>query len=102
MSTGWVDLYVTENGGDSWRLVAEQLTELSVLGLDIMKDNPNDIWALTETNGIYFSENGSTSWTALNDGLDGAKAKSLFVTQNSQPTVFVGTLGKGIYRYAEK
>jgi photosystem II stability/assembly factor-like uncharacterized protein len=102
MSTGWVDLYYTENGGDSWELTASQLIELSVLGLDIVKNNPQDLWALTEDDGVYFSENGSESWTLSNDGLDGAKVKSLFVTDNSQSTVFVGTLGKGIFRYAEK
>ena len=101
MSTGWVDLYYTEDGGDSWNLTANQLVELSVLGLDIVKNNPQDIWALTEVDGIYFSENGSESWTPLNEGLSGAKVKSLYVTDNSNPTVFVGTLGKGIYRYAD-
>ena len=102
MSTGWVDLYYTENGGDDWRQTGSQLSELSVLGLDIMKNNPDQLWALTEMNGVYFSNNGSESWTAKNSGLGDAEVKSLYVMDNNKATVFVGTLGKGIYRYAGK
>lgn len=98
MSTGWVDLYESQNGGESWKRVADVLYEKSVLALGIAEIAPQQIWAITEDDGVFASQDGSSKWLVENTGIEDFKVKALRVAPTSGD-VFVGTLGKGIFKY---
>ncbi len=100
MSTGWIDLYESFDGGDSWQRVADNLREKSVLALDIAHTF-QEIWAATDSDGVFVSRDNSNNWIAKNSGIENVKVKSLSVAKEGA-VVFVGTLGKGVYKYVVK
>ncbi|MBN1478931.1 hypothetical protein EH223_14665 [candidate division KSB1 bacterium] len=99
MSTGWVDLYQSLNGGERWEHVGDQLADLSICAL-AAREKSSTMWAVSETDGVFVSHDDCASWHPHNEGLGQAKIKSLHVTRSTNAEVFVGTLGKGIYIYA--
>lgn len=98
MSTGWVDLYQSLNGGERWERVGDQLAELAICALAVREKN-NTVWAISETEGVLVSHDDCTSWSMQNNDLQ-AKIKSLCVTRSTNADLLVGTLGKGIFQYA--
>lgn len=96
MSTGWIDLYKTQNGGDDWQHVAQDLSERSVT---VIQGHSKKMWALSETDGVFVSTDDGVSWIQSNDGLGDLKIKSLYLTTSKSGALFAGTLGNGIYRY---
>jgi len=99
MSTGWVDLYKTVNGGKNWQKTADLLTELDVKDVVIHPDQPQRLWALTQKDGIYTSKDGGVSWSPMNDGYPGKRAYDMCSSTGNSVTLYVGTLGHGIYKY---
>ena len=99
MSTGWVDLYRTTDGGDKWQHMAAELSDRSIVALSINRHNAKNLWALSETDGAFVTHDAGESWNKPIEGLDDVKLKSLYVTPSSDAKAYIGTLGKGIYKY---
>ncbi len=99
MSTGWVDLYKTTDSGKKWHKTADLLTELDVQAVAIHPDNPQRLWALTQRDGIYTSKDGGISWSPMNEGYAGKRAYDMRLSAGNSVTLYVGTLGHGIYKY---
>ena len=99
MSTGWVDLYQSKDGGQKWEQTGHQLADRSVASLAVRSGHSNSMWAITESDGVFISRDAGDSWSAFNEGLDKNKIKSMHISNSGSADVFVGTLGKGIYKY---
>ncbi len=96
MSTGWIDLYKTQNGGDDWQHVAQDLSERSVTAIH---GRHKKMWALSEHDGVFVTHDAGASWSRSTAGLGDQKIKSLYMTTSKTGVVFAGTLGNGIYKY---
>jgi photosystem II stability/assembly factor-like uncharacterized protein len=99
ISTGWVDLFKSSDGGEAWQQFASQLTEQHVLAITVERKKPQRLWAATQNSGVYRSTNSGESWSACNDGLDTKQMKCIRLVEGSQTIVYVGTIGKGVYKY---
>ena len=99
MSTGWVDLYESIDGGSAWQQIAPQLSQLHVVAVAVDNKEPQQLWAATQSSGVYRSKDGGDTWTACNEGLDTLEMKSICLVGGNQTIVYVGTIGKGIYKY---
>jgi photosystem II stability/assembly factor-like uncharacterized protein len=101
MSTGWVDLYYSDDGGDEWRPRGDLLQERRVQKLAASESMPHQIWAATESDGIYVSQDAGVAWSDANSGLADLKITTLFVARRGKHTIFAGTLGQGVFKYVE-
>lgn len=101
MSTGWIDLYNSDNGGNEWQYCGDILLERHVHRLAASMLKPHQIWAATETDGIYVSRDDGVAWTAANAGLENIKITSLLVARRGEHAIFAGTLGQGVFKYVE-
>ena len=101
VSTGWVDLFRSPDGGQTWQQFANDLKFSDVVSIDADKENPNLMWAATLNDGVYKSTDHGESWSRFNDGLESLQMKKICVVKNEKTTVYACTVGKGIYKYVE-
>ena len=98
-STGWVDIYVTENGGSTWRHIGHEVEEKKVQALAINPGNPKKLWAATESDGVWRSVDAGKSWSEFNVGL--ATLNTRCIVAGIRGVVYVGTVGEGIFKYVD-
>ncbi|MBN1998502.1 hypothetical protein JW935_13170 [candidate division KSB1 bacterium] len=101
-TTGWHDIYKTEDGGLNWIMVANILSPFKVFILVVNPENPSDIWAATEKNGIWRSLDGGDTWEEISEGLPTKEIKSLYINTSGHSAVYTGTVGKGLYKFTLK
>jgi len=97
ISTGWIDIYVTKNGGSVWNYVGQEINEKSVLSMAIAPDNSTKMWAATESHGVWQSINAGETWSELNDGLPSQNSRCVVAGKGG--VVYVGTADEGIFKY---
>ncbi|MGZ4895161.1 MAG: hypothetical protein ACXVJ0_01960 [Candidatus Angelobacter sp.] len=95
-------VFMTEDGGLSWKPIFEKESTASIGAIAIAPSNPNLIWVGTgEKNirndvitgkGIYFSPDAGTTWKHM--GLrDAGQISNIAIDPRDPNTVFVGVLG---------
>ncbi len=90
-STSGTGILRSENGGDTWQTVNRGLTDLTVNALIINPDNPQILYAATNSN-IYKSLDGADSWSPIPDTLlEGIKIRSLHFDESDRDRVYAGT-----------
>ena len=89
-------LYRSTNGGDRWSRVGEGALDASVNA--IVWPGP-ELFVVTD-DGLFRSLDGGDVWKRLSKGLPERPLLSIAVARffSLEPTIFVGTRGKGIYR----
>ena len=88
-------LYVSEDGGRSWRRVAPTLRNVSVFDIYMDPDNPNKMLAGT-TRGLFKSEDGGETWRAWGDDLADVTVTAL-VALGSGEMLAAGTKYEGVW-----
>jgi len=86
-------LYRSETSGATWTKTGN----FSVSGIRINKNAPNDIWASSSYQGMYYSNNKGASWTPINDGLEILNVNGLDWSPSVGMT-YAATPSGGIYR----
>ncbi len=88
-------LWVTENGGTSWRSISAGLPAVTIHD---MKRHPTERnWLyVAAANGVYTSQDSGTTWTSTNDGPNSVRVRELF--WYDQFTLVAVTYGRGFYR----
>lgn len=99
ISTGWVDLYRSSDGGQSWKQFAADLQFSNVVSIDADQSNPSLMWAATLNDGVFKSTDRGENWSQFNVGLQSLQMKKICVVSNDKTTVYACTVGKGIYKY---
>jgi len=99
VSTGWVDIYTTQDGGGVWQQIGYELNDKKVCALAIHPQNFDVLWAATELDGVWQSDDGGETWVNFSEGLPTLKSKCLAVAQDG--TLYVGTVGEGIFKYVD-
>ena len=89
------NLYLTEDGGSTWRDISGKLPEVPIRGLARHPKYPQWLYAGTEV-GLYTSENGGKSWSTKNDGPGTVSIKELVWV--GIDTLLAATHGRGIFR----
>ena len=89
-------LYLSENGGQQWKAIANNLPEAPVN--DIIEDpvKENILYVATDR-GVYVSFNKGDTWEAFAKGLTSAAVHDL-VIQPEAKDLLVGTHGRSIYK----
>lgn len=89
-------LYLSENGGQQWKAIANNLPEAPVN--DIIEDpvKENILYVATDR-GVYVSFNKGDTWEAFANGLTSAAVHDL-VIQPEAKHLLVGTHGRSIYK----
>ncbi len=100
-TTGWHDIYKTDDGGVTWVPIAQKISPFRVFKLVVNPNNPADIWAATEKNGVWRSLDRGETWEEISDGLPTREMKSLYIN-TSDPAVYAGTSGQGLYKFSLK
>lgn len=99
ISTGWIDLFKTENLGDNWSKFADVLEDKDVVSVASDKRNSKWLWAATAESGVYRSVNGGETWEAFNEGLKSLKMKKICIASGTKSIIYAGTQGKGLFKY---
>jgi photosystem II stability/assembly factor-like uncharacterized protein len=102
ISTGWVDLYQSENLGKSWQQFAEPLTERHICSLAVDDNNPQRLWAASADYGLFRSTDGGKTWNEHNEGLDTSQLKCIVLVHEKETIAYLGTVGKGIYKFVDR
>lgn len=102
ISTGWVDLYKSIDGGENWKQFAYDLNEKKVVSLTVDPRNSQKLWAATLANGVFRSKDGGETWQQFNAGLESVETKVICAGGGQKSTVYLGTVGKGLYRYIDE
>ena len=87
-------VFISENAGASWQVVATQLARTLSLAADPLV--PGRVLAGTE-GGLFVSEDGGQTWLSLGDLPDGAVIRQ-FAYDPLSATWYVATIAHGIYR----
>ena len=101
-------IWISEDGGQTWRLVSEELPDISAWNIQFDKTDPNVMYACDLYNryGVAKSIDGGENWMASDSGLTnvGARTVSKIAVVN-QDTLFISTglehngrTGDGIYK----
>jgi photosystem II stability/assembly factor-like uncharacterized protein len=102
ISTGWVDLYQSENLGKSWQPFAEPLTERHICSLVVDDNDPQKLWAASADYGLFRSTDGGKTWNEHNEGLDSSQLKCIVLVHEKETIAYLGTVGKGIYKFVDR
>ena len=100
--TGGGGVFLTQDGGISWKPIFEKEPTVSIGAIALAPSNPNLIWVGTgEKNirndvitgkGVYFSSDAGTTWKFM--GLrDAGQISNIEIDPRDPNTVFVGVLG---------
>jgi len=90
-------IYRTENGGDSWTNISNNLPDIPVNTIVINPLNPNILYVGTDL-GVFESVNDGLSWTSANTGLANVVVHELFLKPNGEDfNLVAATHGRGMY-----
>ena len=90
-------VFLSTNGGSSWRAVNNGLVDSSVYALAV--GSPSSIYAGTFGHGVSLSTDNGASWQSMNNGLSNLKVITLAVPPGgpADSNVFAGTFGGGLF-----
>ena len=91
-------VFMTVDGGSSWKAANEGLTHLTVYTIVCDPSNPERIYLGTHGGGVYRSLNGGLHWQQINNGLTNLVVHSLAVLPSNPSIVVAGTLNGGLFR----
>jgi len=89
-------VYVSENYGDTWKLISNNLPASSVNVIREDHVNP-DLLYLGTDNGVYVSLNRGASWELFSNGLPNVAVHDI-VLQKEANDLLIGTHGRSIYK----
>jgi photosystem II stability/assembly factor-like uncharacterized protein len=87
-------LWVTKDGGHTWKALGKSLPAAPVRTLAIHPANANFLYAGTEV-GVFASNDGGATWTPTNQGPANVSVEHLFW---SGKVLYAATHGRGMYR----
>ena len=88
-------VYKSIDGGDSWTVQNNGLTEDWVYSLAIDPTNPATIYAASHSQGVFKSVDSAATWKAMNNGLSDLAGRSIMVDSLHPQTVYFGTWHTG-------
>ncbi len=100
-STGF-NLYLTENGGTTWKSIATglPLNSAQITKMAVNNTNPNHVFVTlsgyASNQKVYMSENGGVSWHNISAGLPNIPCNSIAYLNNSNHEIYVG-MDVGVY-----
>lgn len=97
-STGYVDLFRSGNGGETWIHFAEKLNGLRTVAIALDPQNPKRIWAATQRNGVYSSPDDGSTWTRTKAGLNTDSIEDIIYIPGRAAAIFVATTEKGVFK----
>jgi len=90
-------VFITDNGGDTWRESNAGLTDRRVSGLAIDPSSPLLVYA-GGPGGVFKSVDGGENWTESSAGLPGATTVNVLAIDPKAPsTVYAGT-SRGVFK----
>ena len=93
---GWV--LVSQDGGENWAPLTEQLYARHVTALALHPENDDIIYAATYNYGVFMSTNQGQSWQWRRLGMDPYEPISSILIDPVRPNVmYAGSLQRGIY-----
>jgi photosystem II stability/assembly factor-like uncharacterized protein len=84
-------VFKSVNGGETWTVQNNGLSEDWVYSLAIDPTNPAIIYAALHTQGICKSTDGAASWKQINTGLDDTSGRAVVIDPLHPQTVYFGT-----------
>ncbi len=88
-------VFSTQNHGQTWTDLTNNLPDVEATDLVVDPDIPNTLYVAT-TMGVYWSNNGGLVWSALGAGLPNSPVTSLVLHQASR-TLRAATHGRGVW-----
>ena len=87
-------VYASSDGGLTWSARNTGLTDLTITALALDRNDPQSLYAGTDTQGVFRTTDGGMHWAAFSNGLpagDGMMVLSLEVDPVDGRNIFVGT-----------
>jgi photosystem II stability/assembly factor-like uncharacterized protein len=97
-------LYISRDGGKSWRISGGNLPLGSFTSILINPDDPEEIFvssSLENDGGIYFSENSGKKWKRLDSkemNIPSRRVWSMAFDAHDPNKIFAGSHSSGVYR----
>lgn len=91
-------VFVSKDGGNTWAMSNNGLTNLTVYTIAIAATNPATVYLGTHGGGVFRSSDGGTTWRAASDGLTNQVVHSLVILPSSSSVLFAGTLNGGLFK----
>lgn len=85
-------MYISKDNGNSWSIANNGLDSNFEIRSSTYKD---ENLFISNINGVFYTSNYGKNWNSLNDGLINKQLSSLVIKND---TLFVGTVGNGIWK----
>lgn len=89
-------IYISQNGGGSWREIHTNLPDMYWMDLAIDPVNTSTMYAFSHRDGIFRSKDGGRNWQPFNTGLNTMNINLIMFDPQDQLILYAGT-GSGLY-----
>lgn len=89
-------VYISYNEGRNW-----DHSGLAEMGVRVLAQSAEHIWAGTENNGLFVRRQGDYSWRPMNKGLSDSTVYAIAVNPKNDRHIAIGTHGGGVFASAD-
>ena len=96
-------MFNSTDGGTSWSDSndANLTNTANVQALAIDPDDPEVIYAGTDSGSMYISMDGGANWEVITGDISGTNVLSLAINPSATTTLYAGTAGEGLFMITE-
>lgn len=89
-------VYQSEDGGDTWINITENLPNLPVNCISYLQGSDDGLYVGTD-NGVFYHSNAAPNWSSYNEGLPNVIVNQILFHYGDQK-IIVATYGRGVWR----
>jgi photosystem II stability/assembly factor-like uncharacterized protein len=94
-------IFVSRDGGRSWKPTNSGLKHLTVYSIACDRSNSEILYVGTHGGGVYRSSDGGKSWSQKAEGLSNLVVHSLVLLSSNPSVLFAGTLNGGLFKSSD-
>lgn len=97
-TTGWTGnrIFYSNNGGQSFSSISENLPFVAVNIIKHQKDHPDDAIYIGTAHGVYYRDNSTNGWVPFDTNLPNVSVRDLEINLLSNK-IYAGTFGRGVW-----
>ncbi len=90
------ELWISDDRGETWRMIAEPLESMGTLYHGLF--TPNDVFYVGAERGLFRSDDGGESWAPKNDGITSAALRAFAIDSATGETMLAGVAWHTLFK----